>query len=113
MKVKIDEKNKVCIAYGSFRGKKIKAVAVCKEPEFDKIFGEKLARRKYKVKETYAKLKWHQSIINEMNQEIERLNAELKWHNKCADYLDSKLQKEIFECENIVDNYFNKLNEEK
>ena len=106
MKIKVDKENKVVVAYGNYRGKKIKAVAVCKEPVFDEEFGMELARRKYKIRERYAKMRWHESWVSSLNYLKSKIDAMIEDHNKCADFLDSKMQSEINECEEFVNKYF-------
>lgn len=108
MKIKVDRENKAIIAYGGYRGKRIRAVAVCKEPVFDEAFGTELAKRKYKIKERYAKLRWHENCVSYFTMLKRKIDSMILDHNKCADFLDAKVQSEIQECEEFVNNYFAK-----
>lgn len=108
MKIKVDKENKVVIAYGGYRGKRIRAVAVCKEPVFDETFGTELAKKKYKIKERYAKLRWHESWVSYLNNLKHKIDAMIVDHNNCANFLDTKMQSEIQECEDFVNKYFEK-----
>jgi adenosylmethionine-8-amino-7-oxononanoate aminotransferase len=106
MRIKIDEQNKAVIAYGGYRGKQIRAVAVCREPEFDVDFGAELVKKKYKIRERYAKMRWHDKEITRLSKLRRQIDAMIADHDKSANYLDSKIQEELTECDNFVKEHF-------
>lgn len=106
MKIVVDKENKVVIARGTCKGKIIKAVAVCKEQNFDENFGKELAKKKYKIKEKYTKMRWHESEIAKLKKQIKSMTEVLSEHNRCADAIDKKLQNDIIEIEKFLKKYF-------
>lgn len=111
MKIKIDKENKAIIAEGWCRGKRIKAVAVCREPHFDEEFGVKLAKMKYKIKEKQAKLKWHESVLVECRRLQKTINSMITNHNNCAENIDISIQNAVLDCEKFVNNYLESVKE--
>jgi len=75
MKIKFDKKNKVTIADGYYKGKKIRAVAVCHpEDTFDEEFGSDLVKRKYKIKQDFIKMNLHESYIKKLLTFVKWIN---------------------------------------
>lgn len=73
MKVKVQKNNKVTVATGSVKGRRVKAVVVCHPlDEFNEEKGVQLATQKYKIKEKEAKRNIHES-------NIKQLKAFIKW----------------------------------
>lgn len=92
MKLSVDEKNRRVIAIGSWKGKKVKAIAVC-HPEdiFDETKGKKIAKVKYQLKELEAKKSIHESNVKALEQH-------LKW-------IERVLKDEVSICENMERKY--------
>ena len=110
MRICIDEKNKRVIAYGTYRGRKVKAIAVCSpEDTFDENIGKQIATLKYKIKEQEVKKEIHisrlkhlnnickwackviddeQKIIHEMNAKISKLKSQSE--EKINEILENK-----------------------
>ena len=79
MKLSVDEKNRRVIATGSWKGKRVKAIAVCSpEDIFDAEKGKQIAILKYKTKELQAKKAIHFSNIKALEQHIEWANHVLQ-----------------------------------
>lgn len=92
MRIKFDDVNKVVIAEGYCKGRKVKAVAICDSADtYDKTFGEELAVAKYNYKETAAKIRCHESNIKSMKQEIASLMARINDEQKIINNLAVKL----------------------
>ena len=92
MRVKIDKPNKVVIAEKYFKGKKIRAIARCKEEDmFDEDFGEELAEKKLEIKIISYKIKLHQDRIKEFNHVIKWIDTQIKGDEKLIDILHNKL----------------------
>lgn len=92
MRIKFDDVNKVVIAEGYCKGRKVKAVAICNSADtYDKTFGEELAVAKYNYKETATKIRCHESDIRYMKQEIASLMARIADKEKIIDNLTIKL----------------------
>lgn len=73
MKVKVQKNNKVTVATGSVKGRRVKAVVVCHPlDEFNEEKGIQLATQKYKIKEKEVKRNIHES-------NIKQLKAFIKW----------------------------------
>lgn len=104
MRVKVDEKNRAIIAEGNFKGKRIKAVVVCKEPEFDREFGEKLVKQKYKINLKQYKLKRHEQEIGVLNKFKAWADSLIDDNHRNIDMLEEDLAKE-------TDAYFQMLQE--
>lgn len=67
MKITVDEKNKCVIATGSYKGKRVKAVARCHpEDEFDVEIGKEIAKAKYKIRYEKARMEWHRGISRKL-----------------------------------------------
>ena len=111
MKIKVDRENKAVVAYGFYLGKRIKAVAVCKESYFDESFGVELATKKYKIKKRYIKMMMYESKIKELNKQKEHADLLLKEYNRIVEGIDSKIMKDSYECECFVNKYFEKKGE--
>jgi hypothetical protein len=70
MRIKVLKDNNRVIATGSIAGRKIKAIAVCNEDNFDENVGIDLATRKYKIREKMAKRDSHKAAISSLNKLI-------------------------------------------
>jgi hypothetical protein len=71
MKLSVDEKNRRVIAIGSYKGKKIKAIAVCHpEDNFNAEIGKEIATLKYQIKEEETKRAIHESNVRALHEHI-------------------------------------------
>ena len=101
MRITIDEKNRRVIATGSWKGKRVKAIAVCHPDDtFDKEKGEKIAKAKYRLKELEAKKSIHESNVRALEQHIKWVQRVLKDEVSICDNMERKscaLRKEVEE----------------
>lgn len=71
MKITVDEKNKCVIATGSYKGKRVKAVARCHpEDEFDVEKGKEIAKARYKIRYEMTRMEAHQQVIRRLTNII-------------------------------------------
>ena len=108
MKIKTDNKNRVVIAHGSYKDKKIDSVIICKEKDFDEEFGKKLAKAKYKIKEKRIKIRNHEKEISKLNKEKARIDNIINSHMESMNIVKSNLNKKEEEYKELIDNYFSK-----
>jgi len=109
MKILIDKQNKAVIATGWYKGKKIRAVAVChKEDTFDIDFGVELVKKKYKIKQTYVKMNIHESNAKRLLGLWDWIVKEVLSENKIIISLDSKILKDSDDCEKFIKSKYNK-----
>lgn len=109
MRIKFDDVNKVVIAEGYVKGRRVKAIAVCAPDDaYDKKFGEQLALAKYSYKETLTKIKCHESNIKSMKQEIASLMACIADEERIISSLDEKLNKTNEVANEIINAHYSK-----
>ena len=109
MRLSIDKKNRRVIASGSYKGKKVKAIAVCSaEDEFDENIGRQIATLKYQVKEQEAKKAIHASNIKTLVEHIRWASKILEDETRIVDNMTKKI-KELNEANNEkINNIVNK-----
>lgn len=94
MKITVDEKNKCVIATGTYKSKRIKAVAVCHpEDEFDVEKGKEIAKAKYKIRYENERLKAHQQIIRRLTNIINWCYLVIADESKIVDNFHEKIYK--------------------
>lgn len=99
MKVKVDSVNGVVIATGNLYGKRIKAISRCsKEDTFNEDFGVKLAKQRFKIKKTKAKIastyEYIRILAIELNDARQRINC-----------LEDTLERQENEADDIIAYY--------
>lgn len=117
MKIKVDSKNKVVIANGFAEGieistsigsmcvpsKRIQAVAVCKgEDKFDSQYGERLARKKFKLKEATAIQGMHLTAYKELVRVIDNLTKVANSELKIAESMGYKCESLSYDIDAII-----------
>lgn len=94
MKITVDEKNKCVIATGTYKSKRIKAVAVCHpEDEFDVEKGKEIAKTKYKIRYENERLKAHQQVIRRLTNIINWCYLVIADESKIVDNFHEKIYK--------------------
>lgn len=106
MRIYVDKQNKCIVATGHYRGKKIKAVARCKEDDFDEAFGTELVKKKYKIKKEMIKKDFHNSCIKKLHQRVLWCFNQIKYEEEVTASLVEKLDKQLAECNYFIDNHF-------
>ena len=104
MKIHVDRKNNRVIAYGSYRGKRIKAIAHCREDFFNEELGIKIAKMKYDILQTKAQKQFHDNYVRELHKNILWSFHEIDAENDVLENLSHKV-------ENKIENYHKFLSE--
>ena len=107
MRIAVDKKNHRVIATGTYKGKNIKAIAVCSPDDvFDVEKGKKIATLRYSVKEREARLNYHKSnikVLNEHKKWVEKVLAdETEIVKNMSDKLNVLKSDVLSEINNIV-----------
>ena len=110
MRLSIDKKNHRVNASGSYKGKKVKAIAVCSaEDEFDENIGRQIATLKYQVKEQEAKKAIHVSNIKALVEHIRWVSKILEDETRIVENMTKKIN-ELYEAYNEnINNIVNKF----
>ena len=106
MKIRVDNKNKVVIAEGHYRGKKIKTIAKCNEDVFDEEFGKQLAEKKYDIKEYVARKNYHRKYMNMLHRTVLRCYVLIEEEQNIIDSLNAKISIKEKEINEFVSDYF-------
>lgn len=78
MRIAVDRKNNRVIAMGTYKGKKVKAIAVCHPGDsFDEQKGREIATLKYRLKEKEVRLDYHKANIKALNEHKNWVNRVL------------------------------------
>lgn len=94
MKITVDEKNKCVIATGTYKNKRVKAVAVCHpEDEFDVEKGKEIAKTKYKIRYETARMEAHQQVIRRLTNIINWCYLVIADESKIVDNFHEKIYK--------------------
>lgn len=94
MKITVDEKNKCVIATGSYKGKRVKAVARCQpEDEFDVETGKEIAKSKYKIRYEKARAEYHGWRIRQLKSLINWCYLVIADEDRIVNGLKEKIRK--------------------
>lgn len=107
MKIFVDRKNKVVVAKGSVKGKKIKAVSRCNvDDTFDEKFGVEYTTKKYAVKESMAKADCHVKYVKALYNLVNWCNNQLDYELDILHDMYDRIAKKQADCDTFVKNYF-------
>ena len=106
MMIKVLPNNNRVIAYGSYRGKRIKAIAVCNEDSFDKDFGVELAKKKYGVAKCKVKIDMHKKNISALKDMIKWCENMIDAENRSMDMVKTNLAIKESELTDFVESKF-------
>lgn len=95
MRIKILPAHNRVIATGSYKGKRIKAVAVCNEDSFDEALGIEIAKKKYGIAKANAKLDLHMKNISALKDMIKWCENMIDAENKSMAIVDANLDKKL------------------
>lgn len=95
MRIKVLSAHNRVIATGSYKGKRIKAVAVCNEDNFDEALGIEIAKKKYGIAKCNAKLDLHKKNISALEDMIEWCQNMIDAENKSMAIVDANLDKKL------------------
>ena len=94
MKIVVDEKNRCVIATGTYKNKRVKAVAVCHpEDEFDVEKGKEIAKAKYKIRYEMARMEEHQRIVRRLTKFINWAYLVIADESRIIDNFHEKIYK--------------------
>lgn len=94
MKITVDEKNRCVIATGTYKNKRVRAVAVCHpEDEFDEEKGLEIAETKYKIRYETARMEEHQRIIRRLTKFINWAYLVIADESRIIDNFHEKIYK--------------------
>lgn len=108
MKVKVDKKNGVVIAYGSYKSCLIKAIAVCKEDVFDEEFGIQLAKKKYAVQRSKVKRGVHKAALAYAKERYRKLGNFIRMETELVEHFDAMIEESKQIVRDFVDEKFEK-----
>ena len=106
MKIKVLPEHKRVIATGSYRGKRIKTVAVCNEDNFDERFGIELAKKKYSIAKSKAKIDMHKKNIGMLNKMIDWCQKYIDAENRSIELVTDGLARKIVDFTDFVEDKF-------
>lgn len=106
MRIKILPAHNRVIAAGSYKGKRIKAVAVCNEDSFDEALGIEIAKKKYGIAKANAKLDIHKKNISALKDMIKWCENMIDAENRSMDMVKTNLAIKESELTDFVESKF-------
>ena len=95
MRIKVLPVHNRVIATGSYKGKRLKAVAVCNEDNFDEALGIEIAKKKYGIAKCNAKLDLHKKNISALNDMIKWCQNMIDAENKSMAIVETNLDEKL------------------
>ena len=96
MRIKVLPAHNRVIATGSYKGKRLKAIAVCSDYDtFNEELGTEIAKKKYGILKCNAKIDIHKKNISALNDMIKWCQNMIDAENKSMAIVETNLDKKL------------------